>query len=85
MVGILSRGAGGAEDFALAGGWAGEAFGLEADGGEEASDSSFGAVGGEDGAGVHGVVYSAEYGFLPHLRLFLGSEGVEVDDIQLRG
>ena len=74
-----------AQYFAFAAGRAGEALRLEADVGEHTAYSTFGTVGGQHSSGLHGLIYLAEYGLVPHLGLLLGGEGVEVHRVKICG
>ena len=71
----------GSQYLPLAVGWAWQSLDGEADGLQPSPDFALGAVGGEYAAGSQMVVEGAEYRLAPHLGLFLGGEGVEVDHV----
>lgn len=51
---------------------------------EHSSHYPFGAVRGEDTAGIHLPVQVVEEGLTPHFRLFFGCKGIEIDHIVVR-
>ena len=55
-----------------------ESYGLQ-----QATDGTLGAVSGEHASGTHGPMDACKNLGRPHLGLFFGSEGVEVDDVDI--
>lgn len=55
-----------------------ESYGLQ-----QATDGALGAVSGEHASGTHGPMDACKNLGRPHLGLFFGSEGVEVDDVDI--
>lgn len=78
-------GFGSPQDLPLPTDGAGEALYGEAYGLQEATYGTLGAVGGEHASWAHGLMDAGKGLGAPHLRLFLGSEGIEVDDIDVLG
>lgn len=72
----------GADYFAFSAGRAREAFHCEAGALEHASHYAFGAIGGEDSSGIEYGEKVVEERLTPHLGLFFGRKGVEIDDVE---